>query len=64
MTKMIKIIEFKKWKRLILSVRIIDYKNKIELNNIFNLVNCHDLNFSIFPIELLNMQNLYEILPI
>jgi hypothetical protein len=43
---------------MIWTVQLIDCKKKGELNN--NLVNFHDLNFSIIQIELLNMQKQYE----
>ncbi len=46
------------------SIWIIGYKKKVRLNNNFNSVNFHDLNFSIVQIELLNMQKQYEIVPI
>jgi hypothetical protein len=39
-----------------------DCKKKVELINIFILINLHDLNFSIIIIELLNMRKKYEII--
>jgi hypothetical protein len=61
MTKGVLIIEFKNCAKLILSIQILDYKKKVKLNKIFNLVIFYR-SFSI--IDLLNIQKQYEIVPI
>ena len=47
MIKAIWIIELYICKKMIWSIWIINYNKKVELNNIFNSLNFHDLNFSI-----------------
>ncbi len=66
MTKAIQIIEFSNWENFIWSTQIIDLKkrNNVWLNNIFNLVNFHDVNFSIFQIEMQKEYEFVAILPI
>ncbi len=49
---------------MIWSIWLIDFKKKVELNNIFNSVNFYDLNFSFIQIELQNLQNQYQIVVI